>query len=228
MNIKNPLNIHAIFYNEKLQLRWNDILGEFSFSLWVDKDTLRPTSLYGEGCACLYKDPGEGKPFFHTRTLKPEAKVNAIVVQHVAKFARDHGLSIKAQNEHYQTVERNREADNQTTIRERKEAVADELYAALLALLPLAEASGDYVDPGYQWAIEAVVGARRAIEAAQGPVVTLTQNGPAGQYDAYSVDYKGQGGNCHRGLPEAREQAAKLAKKHDAIVVETLKDWRSA
>ena len=32
-------------------------------------------------------------------------------------------------------------------------------------LLPLAKASGDYVDPGYQWAIEAVVGARRAIEA---------------------------------------------------------------
>jgi hypothetical protein len=236
-NIKNPLNVHvhllasSSLTTARCAIRWQDRDGSARYHIWVDRDTLEIEE-DDYTVSQIYKNPPEGVGYhepghFNCRSLKPTAKANRDRVAYVKDFVRKHGLVDEAVNGWY-ADRRAEEAERQDGIvLKRKEAVADELYAALVALLPLAKASGDYVDPGYQWAIEAVVGARRAIEAADGPVVTLTQNGPAGQYDAYSVDFKGQGGNCHRGLPEAREQAAKLAKKHDAIVVETLKDWRS-
>ena len=44
----------------------------------------------------------------------------------------------------------------------------NDLVKALEALLPLAETAPDYVDPGYQWTVDAVLNARRLIAKAKG------------------------------------------------------------
>ena len=51
--------------------------------------------------------------------------------------------------------------------RDRLKAINAQLLAALEKLLPLAETAPDYVDPGYHWAVEAILDARTAIAKAQ-------------------------------------------------------------
>ena len=62
--------------------------------------------------------------------------------------------------------------------------------------------------------------------------VVITQQFAAGGYNSYSVDYRTSRGNdlggLHRSLPEAREDASRIASAYKTTVEENLKDWRSA
>jgi hypothetical protein len=59
--------------------------------------------------------------------------------------------------------------------------------------------------------------------------VVLTQHYSGGSYNSYVVVHEASDAyGSHRGLPEARAQADRIAARHNAEIIETLKDWRSA